>query len=179
MAQRTTTTLFQEDESRIKEIGRYSAATAEYSVLIMGSFLQRGGNTIKKGAVVVASPFQKGGSILKKGAGHAAVPIKKLGGSAKKLFIPFSWSTKKISSVCSSGIPVHLDKETLVSIHDGLSRIEDRIASLEKKGIVFAQGMPNQSLPDPDDFKKKTSKEQNMLLRSILEDSKKIIENDS
>lgn len=179
MAQRTTTALFQENESRIKAVGRYSAATAEYSVLIMGSFLQRGGNTIKNGAVVVASPFQKGGSILKKGARHAVAPIKKLGGSAKKIFIPFSWSTKKISSVFSRGIPVHLDKKTLGLIHDGLSRIEDRIASLEKKGIAFAQGMPNPTLPDPDEFKKKPSKEQNMLLRAILEDSKAIIENDS
>lgn len=176
MEKESIDTYYSDDESSLKEIGRYSAATVEYSTLIIGSLLQRGVHTVKDGASVVAAPFQKSAQILKQAAQQVAAPMKCLGTQVTKLFIPFSWSARKLADAGNRGIPVHLDRDTLGSIRQGLSRIEERLARIEEKGIGFAQ-MPHH--PGPDDFKEKPSKEKNMLFRAILEDSKGTLESET
>ena len=169
MEEGSTGVFYSGNEGSFKELGRYSAATVEYSTLVVGSLLQRGVHTVQEGALVVAVPFQRSGQFLKQTAKHVVSPIKNLGTQVNKLFVPFRWSARKLTEAGNRGILVHLDRDTLGSIRQGLSRIEERLARIEEKGIAFAQ-IPHQ--PGPDDFKEKPSKEKNMLFRAILQESK-------
>lgn len=170
MDKRAAETYYPPDESSWKEFGRYAEATVEYSGLVMVSLLQRGANALKEGATAVAVPFQKGSSTLKQTAQQVMPPVKCLGAQVNKLFTPFRWSAGKLADAGNRGIPVHLDRDSLSSIRQGLNRIEERLARIEEKGFALTQATPHQ--PNADDFKEKPSKEKNMLFRAILEDSK-------
>ena len=169
MEKGTAGTLYSENETSFKALGRYSTATFEDSTLVVGSLLQRGVHSVKNGASLIAAPFQKSGKVIKQNAEQATAPVKCLGGQINKLFIPFRWSARKLADAGNRGLPVHLDRETLGSIRQGLSRIEERLARIEEKGIAFAQAPHH---PGADDFKEKPTKQKNMLFRAILEESK-------
>lgn len=160
-----------DDAGAVKEFGRYTSATFEYSSLVMYSCLQRGGNVLKTRVMQAAIPFRKGGEALHRGVVQVTAPTRKIGSAAGKLVAPFSWAADRIAAVGRRGFPVHLDRETLWSIEQGLKRIEERLARLEEKGIYLAGSAPLHEVrrEEPD-------KGKNLLLRAILESTKEMME---
>jgi hypothetical protein len=163
-------TYYPEEPSAIKNIGRYTAATVEYSSLVMLSVFERGGRSINSGVDAVVSPYKKA---AKKIDSAAVAPFKSLAKGFKKIATPFTWTARQVTETGGRGVPVHLDKKSMSALQTSLQRIEERLANIEKKGFSVTAGAP---APTANDFKKKPSKEKNMLLRAILEDSKHTLE---
>ena len=161
----TDETYYPEDDSAIKDIGRYTAATLEYSSLVLFSVFERGGRSVSGGVDAVSSPYKKALA----GIDGAVAPLKRLGKRAKKLMDPLTRTARQVAEVSGDlGVPVHLDKKSIAI----LQRIEERLANIESKGLSVAAAQH----PTADDFKEKPSKEKNMLLRAVLEDSKHALE---
>lgn len=159
-----------DENSTLQEVGSYASATIEYSSMVVSSLLQRGGRSLKKGASVAISPVVSCALVLKRGADEAVAPLKKLSGSAKKASAPLVWTVGQLASAIRRGIPVHLDRESIVRLEEGLARIEMRLAHLEENGIAVAAGgersMQRQEL----------SQDKKALLRAILDTTKDVIE---
>ena len=173
-----------DNTSFVNEVSLYSGAMVEYSSLIMLSLLERGNRTLKTGARTVTSPVVKGSKAAMDNVYKVTKPLKNIGGAAKKILSPLSWTGRKISKTSHAilktgnrGFPVHLDDKTIESVIESLQRIEQRLANIEEKGIAVASsgGGPIDAPVNADDFKKKPTKEKNMLLRSIFEDSRQIM----
>ena len=165
----TSAIYYPEDESRIKDIGRYSAATVEYSSLVLLSVLERGGRSITGGIDAVSSPCKK----VAKNIDRVMSPLKCLGKSVRTLAIPFTWTAKQVAEAGSRGVPVHLDQKSIGTLQDSMQRIEQRLANIERMGLSVGD---DDQHPTAADFQDKPTKEKSMLLRAVLEDSKHTLE---
>jgi len=171
-----------DNTSFVNEVSLYSGAMVEYSSLIMLSLLERGNRTLKAGARTVTFPVVKGSKAAMDGVYKLTKPLSFFGGTAKKIFNPIGWTDRQISEarrkileIGNRGFPVHLDDKAIDSVIESLQRIEQRLANIEEKGIAVASsGGPIAGPVNADDFKEKPTKEKNMLLRSIFEDSRQI-----
>nr|MBF0220744.1 hypothetical protein [Desulfobulbaceae bacterium] len=160
----TSETYYPEDASALKDIGRYTSATFEYSSLVLSSVFERGSRSFS-GVTTAACPSKS----AIKSLNSLFKPFKQLGKQASSLVRPFTWTARQVAEVGERGVPVHLDKKSIAALQGSMQRIEERLANIEKNGLSFSGSVQH---PTADDFKEKPSKEKNMLLRAVLEDSK-------